>query len=105
MDLHEELVAIIEALDGNELDYMLCGSLAVAFQGFSRFTRDIDVLVRAEDVDRVREVLDRIGYSEVAPWKDREILVISRDGLIRMKRLAGRDQDRLDLKKLGAEDE
>jgi hypothetical protein len=52
------------------------------------------VLVTAilEDVWKEREV-----YS----WQDRVIQAVSANGLARMKRLANRDQDQLDLKKLG----
>jgi hypothetical protein len=38
-------------------------------------------------------------------WRDRPIRVVSRDGLIAMKRLANRPQDRADLVALGALDE
>ena len=38
---------------------------------------------------------------EYYEWKGRRIQVVSFDGLVTMKKLAGRDQDLLDLKKLG----
>jgi hypothetical protein len=37
-------------------------------------------------------------------WKDRVIQVVSAAGLAQMKRLAARDQDLVDLKKLGYDD-
>jgi len=54
------------------------------------------VLVSAilEDVWKEREY-----YS----WQDRVIHAVSANGLAKMKRLANRDQDQLDLKKLGFE--
>ena len=42
---------------------------------------------------------------QVVIWRDRPLRVVSRDGLIRMKRLAGRAQDKADLEALGATDD
>jgi hypothetical protein len=41
----------------------------------------------------------------VLDWKGRQLPVVSRDGLARMKRLAGRLQDLADLENLGIRDE
>ena len=38
---------------------------------------------------------------EVYEWEGRQVQIVSADGLARMKRLAGRDQDLVDLKHLG----
>ena len=48
MDLYEELLEIIDALSKAKLNYALCGRIAVAFYGYPRFTRDIDLLIRPE---------------------------------------------------------
>ena len=145
MDIHAELRRIIDTLGREGIDYALCGGLAVAFHGYVRFTQDIDLLVRRDDVDRVTQVVATCGFvdssgklpigaddllyrlvktegpeflaldlivlgsSLVGVWEDRELFewdgvpiwVVSADGLARMKRRAGRDQDLLDLKKLG----
>ena len=42
---------------------------------------------------------------ELFEWQGRQISVVSVSGLATMKRMAGRDQDLLDLKKLGYTDE
>ena len=149
MDLYEELVGLIEALGGAGLEYALCGGIAVAFHGYPRFTKDIDVLIRSQDVDRVLDVVRDRGFvfdagliqfdaggphertiqrvskvqgqeiltldllivnpllqdvwdgREVFDWKGRRVQIVSADGLAQMKRLAGRDQDLLDLNQLG----
>ena len=38
------------------------GGLAVALHGFPRFTRDIDLLVREQDLDQTRAELSKIGF-------------------------------------------
>jgi hypothetical protein len=42
---------------------------------------------------------------ELRGWEDGEAWVVSRAGLIKMKKLAGRDQDMLDIKKLEGDTE
>lgn len=153
MDLYDELLALIDALNNQAVDYALCGGIAVAFHGYPRFTKDIDLLVRAEDLDEVKRAIRPLGFTlpaqplpfdagrpterkihrvskvregelltvdlllvnppleavwedrEVFEWKGRQVQLVSRGGLATMKRMAGRDQDLLDLKKLGTSDE
>lgn len=152
MDLYDELQRLLDLLQEAEADYALCGGLAVAFHGYARFTKDIDLMVRQDDVaritdlvreldftittgpmpfghgtDRAREVhrisklgdevltLDLVVVSpaleavwadrEVFEWQGRHVTVVSADGLATMKRMAGRDQDLLDLRMLGFEED
>ena len=54
------------------------------------------------DLLLVNPVLQRVWEErEVYEWQGRQVQIVSAAGLARMKRLAGRDQDLLDLKKLG----
>lgn len=58
-------------------------------------TLTVDLLIvndQIEDVWQTRETFE---------WRGREVFVVSAEGLAKMKRIAGRDQDLLDLKKLG----
>ena len=63
MDLYDELRALIEALDDARVDYALCGGLALAVYGVPRATRDIDLLARPVDLDRVRAVARARGFT------------------------------------------
>jgi hypothetical protein len=149
MDLYGELNNILDLLESHHIDYALCGGIAVAFYGYTRFTKDIDILMKKDDLTKCVAYLKGIGYlfdSGIIPfdkgtpkerevyriskiegediltldivlvtsvfesiwkereyyeWKGRKIQVVSFEGLIKMKKLAGRDQDLLDLKKLG----
>ena len=149
MNLYDELLGVIDRLNAAGIAYALCGGLAVALHGYARFTKDIDLLVKAEDVASISKQVQPIGFDlptgpipfdagtekervvyritkveeneilsldllvvsnilqqvwnsrEWFDWNGRKLAVISADGLAEMKRLAGRDQDRLDLKKLG----
>ncbi|MBI2192262.1 MAG: hypothetical protein HYU36_09780 [Planctomycetes bacterium] len=149
MDLYEELLGVIDVLTAKRIDYALCEGVAVAFHGYPRFTKDIDLLILSKDLPRVQKALlerefisagsplkfgargrpsrvthritkfagenllmldlilvnpdlqDAWDGREIYDWKDRKVSIVSRQGLAVMKRLAGRDQDNLDLKQLG----
>ena len=63
MVLLDELRAIVEALGAADVEYALIGALAVAVWGAPRATRDIDLLVRREDLPRAREVGRACGFT------------------------------------------
>ncbi len=62
IDLIGELEALVDALCAEGIDYALCGGLALAVHGYPRATKDIDLLVRQEDCERVRKVAVRLGF-------------------------------------------
>ena len=148
--LLDELSQIISALDDGGIEYAVCGGLALTIHGFPRATFDIDVLIRAESLEKSYEIAAQFGYDihgldmsfkeraveirrvskidddgEVLPlnfllttpqiedvWETREkieflgrqLSVVSRQGLIKMKRLAGRPQDLADIERLENEE-
>jgi hypothetical protein len=63
VDFFEELKRLIGALEGAGLDYALCGGVALAIHGAPRATQDIDLLLRPEDVPRLREVVFPLGFT------------------------------------------
>jgi hypothetical protein len=62
LDIIAELEAIVDALDAARIDYAVCGGLAVGILGLPRATKDIDMLVRREDIDRAKAVVKAIGF-------------------------------------------
>jgi hypothetical protein len=62
MNLYEEFGRVVDVLADAGIEYALCGGVAVAFHGYARFTRDIDLLVRAEDLSAVKRALAPIGF-------------------------------------------
>ena len=63
LDLYEELRKVIAALDSNEIDHALCGGIAMAIYNRPRATVDIDLLIRAESLDLVREIAQELEYT------------------------------------------
>lgn len=148
--LLDELSQLISALNENEIEYAVCGGLALAIHGFARATLDIDILIQAESLEKAYKIgaekgfdirgLD-ISFKEraveirriskiddegevlsldlllVTPqvedvWETREqidflgkkLSVVSHEGLIKMKHLAGRPQDLADIERLENEE-
>lgn len=141
MNLKRELLGVVKALGDSGVPYALCGGMAVVLHGCPRLTRDIDLLIRSEDLDAARVALAAAGFTIAAGiipfdvgrpherqvyrvskaigaelltvdllllphflegvWQGREtyevegslVHVVSRAGLITMKRVAGRPQD------------
>jgi hypothetical protein len=144
LDLYDEFAAIVAALEAGNVDYAICGGMAMAIHGFPRATVDVDLVVPLGAVERVLASARELGYTVpanpmsladgaveirrvskidavahdvlsldlllVTPaiasvWNDRvrvrwehgELWVVSRPGLIRLKRLRGSGQDRDDI--------
>ena len=62
MNLVDELHAIAAALRARGVPYAVCGGVAVTIHGATRSTRDIDILVGAEDIQRVLDIVNPLGY-------------------------------------------
>ena len=62
MDFFQELKDLTVALDAGVVDYALCGGVALAIHGVPRATQDIDLLVRPEDLPRLRAVAHACGF-------------------------------------------
>ncbi|MDR7251367.1 lincosamide nucleotidyltransferase A/C/D/E [Nocardioides sp. BE266] len=66
----QEVRRVLDALDAADVGHCLAGGWGVdALVGEqTREHRDLDLLVDAEDFDRARDVLDRMGYRPETDW-------------------------------------
>jgi len=62
LDLYEELKTLIHRLQEVEIDYALCGGLALALYGIPRATVDIDILVQKESLEKAQKLARELGY-------------------------------------------
>ena len=60
--LLDELSQLISALDENEIEYAVCGGLALAIHGFARATLDIDILIKAESLEKAYKIGAENGF-------------------------------------------
>ena len=59
----EELLKLLEE---NQVEYVVVGGYAVAFYGYPRFTKDIDIFFKNSDlnVKRIKKALISFGFTE-----------------------------------------
>jgi hypothetical protein len=62
MNIREELLGVVKAFDVANIEYAICGGLAVAIHGFPRGTKDIDVLIQETDLDRAKRAAETVGF-------------------------------------------
>jgi len=148
--LVDELSQLISALDENEIEYAVCGGLALAIHGFARATLDIDILIQPESLEKAYKVGAENGFDirgldisfkeraveirrvskidddgevlsldlllvtpqvedvweskEILLWQNRNLWIVSQTGLIKMKKLAGRAKDLIDIDRIENEE-
>lgn len=62
MDVFKEFKSVIATLEQAQIPYALCGGLAVGVHAEPRATKDIDILLVAEDVERAKKALLACGF-------------------------------------------
>ena len=62
LDLYEEFRSIIKTLERHNLEYAVCGGLAVALHGLQRATMDIDLLILASSLEAISQAVAKLGY-------------------------------------------
>jgi hypothetical protein len=122
LDLYEELRGVRDALDAHGVEYAICGALGMAVHGFVRATVNIDLLVpcewgralpplsRMDAVDgdrlsihpiRIDHEIDHAWRTRMqCEWLGRQLTVVSREGLIELKKRNGRSQDLADIARI-----
>ena len=63
IDITDELRALVAALDEQEIDYALCGGMAMAVHGRLRTTIDIDLLILAASLNDVLAIAKSLDYN------------------------------------------
>ncbi|MBI4668819.1 MAG: hypothetical protein HY747_06490 [Elusimicrobia bacterium] len=58
---------LIEALDKHRVEFVIVGAYAVAFHGYARGTKDLDILIRPtpKNISRALRVLDDFGLGSL----------------------------------------
>ena len=67
MSVFQEFHKIVRRLQKDSIEYALIGGVAIAFYGEPRFTKDIDILLREGDLEKMTAILEEEGYFKSAP--------------------------------------
>ena len=62
MELFAEFSQLVKELNREQVDYALCGGLAMAVYAFPRATLDIDILIEPESLEKTKRVAKRLGF-------------------------------------------
>ena len=63
MDLLEELKNLIARLDEEQIEYALCGGLAMAVYAMPRATLDIDIMIELGSLLRTHRAVESLGFT------------------------------------------
>lgn len=63
LDILDELRKLVAVLDEHEVDYALCGGMAMGVHGLARTTIDIDLLILSDSLDEVYAIAKSLGYN------------------------------------------
>ena len=63
MDILDELKALINKLEEENIEYALCGGLAMAIYAFPRATLDIDILITPNLLEKINSAIDDLGFT------------------------------------------
>ena len=91
LDITEELRALAAKLDEQNIEYALCGGMAMAVHNRPRFTIDIDLLIQEESLTGAMNVAESLGYN--IRGKDLSFA----NGAVEIRRLSKIDPDAGDL--------
>jgi len=94
LNLEEELRQVIEALEAGSIPYAIAGGVAVSIYTTPRATEDIDLVIRAADLDRALPVLGALGFQRGGPPM---AVAQGRLRIQRLTKIAGSDLLPLDL--------
>lgn len=79
MNVFFEFHKIVEGLQLRKVKYAVIGGVAMAFHSYARFTKDIDLLTKEDDLDGISEILKKEGYRcSGDPWSFKSRLTLHR---------------------------
>lgn len=66
METQAHFKELLQLLEKHKVEYVIVGGYAVAFHGYPRFTKDIDIFFRnsKENIDKIRTALIDFGFPD-----------------------------------------
>src|ERR1022692_736394 len=64
MNLTDEFTAMVVGLQTANIEFAVCGAMAMGMHGFPRFTKDIDFLVQEQDLPAILDIATKRGFDD-----------------------------------------
>ena len=94
MKIYDEFFSIIKKLNEANIHYAVVGGIALSFHTQPRYTKDIDILLLEGDIDNLKSILKKMGYTfEANPWTFKNTNIT----LHRLTKIEGEDSLTIDL--------
>jgi predicted nucleotidyltransferase len=94
MKIYDEFFSIIKKLNEANIHYAIVGGIALSFHTQPRYTKDIDILLLEGDIDNLKSILKKMGYTfEANPWTFKGTNIT----LHRLTKIEGEDSLTIDL--------
>jgi predicted nucleotidyltransferase len=69
MDFFTEFYSIVQRFNAKRVKYAVVGGVALSFYTEPRYTKDIDILTIPSQIDKIKEILIKLGFDEASmPW-------------------------------------
>ena len=66
MNIQPDFEELLRLLEEHKVEYLIVGGFAVAYHGYPRFTKDIDIFFRGtgENIQKLRRALIEFGFAD-----------------------------------------
>ena len=66
MEIRPHFSELLTLLEDNKVEYVIVGGYAMAYHGYPRFTKDIDIFYRntSENIIKIRKALIEFGFND-----------------------------------------
>ncbi len=66
MHIQQDFAELLQLLEKYKVEYVIVGGYAVAYHGYPRFTKDIDIFYNIKDrnIDKLKKALLEFGFKE-----------------------------------------
>jgi hypothetical protein len=69
MNIYDEFFSIIKKINDANISHAVVSGIALSFYTQPRFTKDIDFLILSKDIDQIKSILKKLGYTfGAAAW-------------------------------------
>lgn len=77
--IRDKFTQVIDALEENDFDYVIGGSIALGVYAAPKTTADVDIIIDFESIDEVRDMLHDLGFRTIEDGEYQFAIKVSTD--------------------------